>query len=182
MPGLNRRAGRRRKRPKRPNHQPAPMRITDHQISQNVWFIFSIRLGIAELISLLMFPPPSFIRFHRARYDGVEFSNRCRRFMTVAACFPKPAYTDSSSSRGDRACSSGCPISTKRPTSRSWRRCRRKFGGLSELRFESIGPNRRQRAAQERRLVADAVLLGICSYIAFAFRKVSQAGASWKYA
>ncbi len=56
-----------------------------------------------------------------------------------------------------------------------------KFGGLKELRFEAVGPSVGNELRKNALWSLSLVLLGICSYIAFAFRKVSKPVASWKY-
>jgi len=57
----------------------------------------------------------------------------------------------------------------------------RGFGKVEELRFESIGPAIGKELRDKAFLAFFAVLFGISSYVAFAFRKVSYPVNSWKY-
>jgi len=56
-----------------------------------------------------------------------------------------------------------------------------KFGSLTELRFESIGPAIGREIRTKAVWSFVLVLIGISLYIAFAFRKVSYPVQSWKY-
>lgn len=55
------------------------------------------------------------------------------------------------------------------------------FGNIEELRFESIGPAIGKELRDKAIVAFLAVLFGISSYVAFAFRKVSFPVNSWKY-
>ncbi len=55
------------------------------------------------------------------------------------------------------------------------------FGGVEELRFESIGPTIGAELRRNAIWAFVLVLFGISLYIAFAFRKVSYPVSSWKY-
>lgn len=55
------------------------------------------------------------------------------------------------------------------------------FGDIEELRFESIGPAIGKELRDKALIAFLAVLFGISSYVAFAFRKVSFPVNSWKY-
>ncbi len=57
----------------------------------------------------------------------------------------------------------------------------REKGELVEKRFDSIGPTIGQELLRRSVLAIAIVILLIVSYIAFAFRKVSEPVASWKY-
>lgn len=52
---------------------------------------------------------------------------------------------------------------------------------VTELRFESVGPAVGAEMAQKAWIAIVVAVLAIVAYIAFAFRKVSQPVASWKY-
>lgn len=54
-------------------------------------------------------------------------------------------------------------------------------GGVVEEQFESIGPTIGQELKRKSLYAIAAVLIAIILYIAYAFRKVSQPVASWKY-
>jgi preprotein translocase subunit SecF len=56
-----------------------------------------------------------------------------------------------------------------------------KFGELEENRFESIGPTIGQELRRKATYTIIIVLICIILYIAWAFRKVSEPVASWKY-
>ncbi len=56
-----------------------------------------------------------------------------------------------------------------------------KFGDVKELSFQSVGPSVGNELRKNAMWSLALVLIGICSYIAFAFRKVSKPVASWKY-
>jgi len=58
---------------------------------------------------------------------------------------------------------------------------KKKFTGLEELGFQSIGPSIGRELRDRAYLAIAFVLLGISLYIAFAFRKVSRPVSSWKY-
>lgn len=58
---------------------------------------------------------------------------------------------------------------------------RQKYEGLSETRFESIGPSVGDDLRRSALWSVTLVLLGIASYVAYAFRKVSHPVESWKY-
>ncbi|MEK7568337.1 MAG: protein translocase subunit SecF [Patescibacteria group bacterium] len=56
-----------------------------------------------------------------------------------------------------------------------------RFGGIEELRYETIGPTIGQELRRKAVFAVIMVLLGISLYVAFAFRKVSYPIKSWKY-
>ena len=56
-----------------------------------------------------------------------------------------------------------------------------RFGGIEELRYETIGPTIGQELRRKAVFAVILVLLGISLYVAFAFRKVSYPIKSWKY-
>lgn len=56
-----------------------------------------------------------------------------------------------------------------------------KFGGIEELRYETIGPAIGEELKKKAVFAVIFVLLGISLYVAFAFRKVSYPIKSWKY-
>lgn len=56
-----------------------------------------------------------------------------------------------------------------------------KFPGFEEQRFEAVGPAIGNDLRKNAVWSVFLVLIGICAYIAFAFRKVSKPVASWKY-
>lgn len=56
-----------------------------------------------------------------------------------------------------------------------------KFGGVTELRFESVGPTVGDELRKKALWSISLVLLGIALFVAYAFRKVSRPVASWKY-
>ncbi len=56
-----------------------------------------------------------------------------------------------------------------------------KFSGAVEHRFESVGPTVGDELRKKAFWSITLVLVGIASYIAYAFRKVSRPVASWKY-
>jgi preprotein translocase subunit SecF len=55
------------------------------------------------------------------------------------------------------------------------------YGGLVELRYESVGPTIGNELKQKSVAAMFVVLLAIVAYISWAFRKVSKPVASWKY-
>lgn len=55
------------------------------------------------------------------------------------------------------------------------------IGGPEEKRFDTIGPTIGRELARKSLLAIGLAILAIVSYIAWAFRKVSQPVASWKY-
>lgn len=57
----------------------------------------------------------------------------------------------------------------------------KKFEEIEEKRFELIGPAVGQELKQKTKTAIILALLAIASYIAFAFRRVSQPVASWQY-
>jgi len=57
-----------------------------------------------------------------------------------------------------------------------------KFGGVSERRFESVGPTVGDELRKKALWSISLVLVGIALYVAYAFRKVSRPVSSWKYA
>ncbi|MEK7143745.1 MAG: protein translocase subunit SecF [Patescibacteria group bacterium] len=56
-----------------------------------------------------------------------------------------------------------------------------RFGGIEELRYETIGPTIGQELRRKAVFAVILVFLGISLYVAFAFRKVSYPIKSWKY-
>lgn len=57
----------------------------------------------------------------------------------------------------------------------------KKYPGLEELSFQSIGPSVGAELRQNSLIALVLVLIGISLYIAFAFRKVFKPVSSWKY-
>ncbi len=60
-------------------------------------------------------------------------------------------------------------------------RLKEKFGAVSEIRFESIGPTLGRELANKTIFAIILACLAIIAYIAFTFRQLSRPAPSWKY-
>jgi len=155
------------------------LRIIKHR---NIWFGISSLLVVLGVSALLMFPLRLGIDFTGGSFMELSFSEQTPPVQEARAVLEQEGITDLVvQPAGESGMFIRLPHMDESRHQEILGKLRENFGEVKEQRFESIGPSVGDDLRQSAVLSLILVLLGICSYIAFAFRKVSKPVASWKY-
>ncbi len=149
---------------------------------RNVWFIFSSILVVLGVAALLMYPLRFGIDFTGGSLMELGFAAQAPQAQEVRAVLEADGINDFVvQPAGDKGMFLRLPHMDESKHQEILGKLREKFGEVKEQRFESIGPSVGDELRKSAVWSLALVLLGICGYIAFAFRKVSKPVASWKY-
>jgi preprotein translocase subunit SecF len=149
---------------------------------RNVWFALSIILVICSVASLALFKLRFGIDFTGGSLMELQFGGQAPPAQEARQLLEQDGLNDFVVQPvGDDGLLIRLPHMDETGHQKILSACKEKFGDVKELRFESIGPSVGDDLRKSALLSLTLVLLGICSYIAFAFRKVSKPVASWKY-
>jgi len=149
---------------------------------RKVWFILSIILVICSVASLALFKLRFGIDFTGGSLMELQFAGQAPPAQEARQVLEKDGLTDFVVQPvGDDGLLMRLPHMDETGHQKILSAYKEKFGDAKELRFESIGPSVGDDLRKNALWSLTLVLLGICSYIAFAFRKVSKPVASWKY-
>jgi preprotein translocase subunit SecF len=149
---------------------------------RNVWFAVSTLL-VAACVVILMTNPLKF---------GIDFTGGSLMELEFKGERPTPVQVSEEIAALDLGESVAQTVGEKEmllrlktldePTHQKVRdTLDEKFGGVTELRFESVGPTVGDELRKKALWSVSLVLLGIALFVAYAFRKVSRPVASWKY-
>lgn len=149
---------------------------------RNVWFVVSTLL-VAACVTVLLTNPLKF---------GIDFTGGSLMELEFKGERPTPVEVSEEIAALDLGESVAQTVGEKEmllklrtldePTHQKVRETLdQKFGGVTELRFESVGPTVGNELRKKAFWSITLVLLGIALYVAYAFRKVSRPVASWKY-
>lgn len=150
--------------------------------NRNVWFLFSGTLIAASFAVLIMFPLKFGIDFTGGSLMEIEFSHDRPVSSEMSAELAKLGVNESvAQTFGDKGMIVRMQTldETKHQSVREG--LAKKFGGVTEHRFESVGPTVGAELRKNALTSITLVLLAIALYVAYAFRKVSRPVASWKY-
>ncbi|MFA6603485.1 MAG: protein translocase subunit SecF [Patescibacteria group bacterium] len=149
---------------------------------RNVWFTISVLLVIGSIAALLLFPLRYGIDFTGGSMMEVEFTAQIPQVSAISGLLNEAGYKDIViQPLGEKGMIIRLPGVDEPTHQQILVAMKEKLGGLVEHRFESVGPTVGNELRKNAVWSLTLVLLGICSYIAFAFRKVSKPVASWKY-
>lgn len=150
--------------------------------NRNIWFVLSGLLVVASLSALLMYPLRLGIDFTGGSLMEVTFEERpVTQTMRdgLADIGFSEAVVQTTGENGMLIRMAELDEETHQFIFAS---LQEKYGEVSELRFESIGPSIGAELRQNAIWSLVMVLIGIALYVAYAFRKVSRPVSSWKYA
>jgi len=149
---------------------------------RNAWFTLSLLLVIGSVLALIVFPLRYGIDFTGGSLMEVEFTAQAPQLAAVGSLLNEAGYKDVVvQPLGEKGMIIRLPGIDEPTHQKILASMKEKLGGLEERRFESVGPTVGNELRKNAMWSLSLVLLGICSYIAFAFRKVSKPVASWKY-
>jgi preprotein translocase subunit SecF len=149
---------------------------------RNLWFMISGALVVASVVALIVFPPKL----------GIDFTGGSLLEVGFAGERPEPQVVSDVVSEMDlgeavaqTAGDTGMIVRMREIDEATHQELvvelDEQFGGVTERRFENIGPSVGGELKSKAVWSISLVLLAIALYIAYAFRKVSRPVASWKY-
>ncbi len=149
---------------------------------RNLWFTLSALLVAGRFVVLIAFP----LKF------GIDFTGGSLMEVEFTGARPAPsAVSDEISSLGlgesvaqtvgEKEMLIRLKTLDEATHQKVLKELDGKFSGAVEHRFESVGPTVGDELRKKAFWSITLVLVGIASYIAYAFRKVSRPVASWKY-
>jgi len=149
---------------------------------RNVWFALSGLLVVASISALVMFPLRLGIDFTGGALMELKFGGERPIVQDMNAQLGEQGYSDISvQPLGEDGMLIRLPGMDEEAHQALLSSIREKYDGTEELRFESIGPSIGSEMSRKAVWSLSLVLLGIASYVAYAFRRVSRPVASWKY-
>ncbi|MEK9152294.1 MAG: protein translocase subunit SecF [Patescibacteria group bacterium] len=149
---------------------------------RNAWFLFSGLLVAASIIALIVFPLKLGIDFTGGSLMEVSFAGARPEPDAVAAVFTDQGLGETVAQTVDQKSMLVRTKGIDEPTHQKvLAELKKKFGGATEKRFESIGPSVGAELSQNAVKSLSLVLVAIAAYVAYVFRKVSRPVASWKY-
>jgi preprotein translocase subunit SecF len=149
---------------------------------RNVWFTVSGAIIIASIAVLFVFP----LKF------GIDFNGGSLMDLTFGGARPSPAALTAELATLGHHDTVTQTIGTnevlirlekldEQPHQDLLAALKKQYGDITEVSFESVGPTVGAELRQQAVWSILLVLIGIASYVAYAFRKVSRPVASWKY-
>ncbi|MDD5251871.1 MAG: protein translocase subunit SecF [Patescibacteria group bacterium] len=148
---------------------------------RNAWFAFSSLLVVLSVVALWVYPLRFGIDFTGGSSMELAFSNR-PAVTEIQSLLAEKNYQDNIVQPvGDN----GLILRLKHMDEPAHQALltdiKAKWTDAQEMQFQTVGPTVGDELRKKAIWSLTLVLLGICSYIAFAFRKVSKPVASWKY-
>jgi preprotein translocase subunit SecF len=149
---------------------------------RNIWFALSIVLVVLSVISLSLYRLRFGIDFTGGSLMELQFTGQAPETQAARSVLEADGLTDFVVQlAGNGTMLVRLPHMDETKHQKILSDYRDKFGDVKEVRYESVGPSVGDDLRKSAFWSLALVLIGICSYIAFAFRKVSQPVASWKY-
>ena len=150
---------------------------------RHIWFLLSGILVLASVVSLAMFELKQGIDFTGGSLLEVQFTDgKAPSVGAATAVISTAGYNDAViQGVGTNGLIVRLPTIDEAKHQTLLKTMRDKLGALDELRFDSIGPTIGAELRSKAVMSLIFVLVGIATYVAFAFRKVSYPVASWKY-
>ncbi len=150
--------------------------------NRNLWFSVSGVLVAAAIVVLFTCPLKFGIDFTGGSLSEIEFAGTRPAPSEVSAELAAHGVNESvAQTIGDKE----MIVRTKTLDETKHQEVRqaldKKFGGVTEHRFESVGPTVGDELRKKAVWSISLVLIAIALYVAYAFRKVSRPVASWKY-
>jgi len=157
--------------------------MTLHIVShRKIWYSFSAALVAACVAALILFPLRFGIDFTGGSLIELEFAGDRPATAEIAVELAALGQRESAAQTvGDKGVLVRMESLDEAGHKALLEGLNKKFGGVSEKRFETIGPTVGRELRSKALWSLALVLLGIAAYVAFAFRKVSHPVSSWTY-
>lgn len=149
---------------------------------RKIWFTFSALLVVASVAALLMYPLRMGIDFMGGSLMELKFSGERPAAADMSAAMSGFGYGETTAQPlGDDGMLIRLKGLDEDEHQAALASLREKYGDAEEMRFETVGPTVGAEMRSKAVWSLALVLIGIAVYVAYAFRKVSQPVASWKY-
>ncbi len=149
--------------------------------NRNIWFTFSGALIIASFAVLYFIPLKFGIDFTGGSLMELEFKTRPTPVQVSDVIQSMSLGNSVAQTEGDTQMLVRLETLDETAHQKVLTAFKEKFGDVTEHSFQSVGPTVGGELRQNAIWSILLVLLGIASYVAYAFRKVSRPVASWKY-
>jgi preprotein translocase subunit SecF len=148
---------------------------------RKVWYVFSSVLVVASIVLVAVFGIPLGIDFTGGSLMEIRFEST-PAVSDVRSALSDIGYPNATVQATDaQDVLMRLPNITEGDHQRVLDTLGEKFGTVDELRFDSIGPTIGKELKRNSVIVLASALALIVVYVAWAFRKVSEPIASWKY-
>lgn len=148
---------------------------------RKVWYSISATLVITSLVLVATLGIPFGIDFTGGSLLEARFEN-APEVTLIRESLESIGYGDATvQETGDSDMLIRLPNLTEEEHQQVLGSLQENFGTLDELRFDSIGPTIGEELKRNALVALTAALVIIVFYVAWAFRKVSEPVASWKY-
>ncbi len=149
---------------------------------RNVWFLFSSALSVASIVILFTFPLKFGIDFTGGSLMEIEFAGERPAPAAISTELVAHGVNESvAQTFGDKEMIVRMRTLDEQKHQEVRDALDKKFDGVTEHRFESVGPTVGDELRKKAVWSIALVLLAIALYVSYAFRKVSRPVASWKY-
>ena len=149
---------------------------------RNLWFAFSAVLVAAAAAGLLMYGLKFGIDFTGGSLLEVKFAGSVPQISDINAKFEEFGVKDAViQTVGDNGAIARMSDLNEQAHTELLGRLEQAYPGLTEQRFETVGPTVGDELRRSAMWSLALVLMAIALYIAYAFRKVNRPVASWKY-
>ncbi|MEA3249103.1 MAG: protein translocase subunit SecF [Patescibacteria group bacterium] len=149
---------------------------------RKIWFALSGVLVAASVTALVMYPLRLGIDFTGGSLMELKFSGERPAAAEMRDAMDGQGYSEALvQPLGDDGMLVRLQTLGEEEHQASLIALRDRFGGVEEMRFESIGPTVGAEMRSKALWSLSLVLIAIAAYVAYAFRKVSRPVASWKY-
>src|SRR4030042_4383598 len=144
---------------------------------RKAYYLFSGILILGSIIALALFGLKPGIDFTGGSILEIEFQNNRPPSQEVQEKLADLNLTVIPEPTGEK----GLILRMKDIDEETHQEIVKRFGEVKELRFESIGPVIGKELKEKTKVFTILALLGIVSYVALAFRKISWPLPSWQY-
>lgn len=148
---------------------------------RNYWFLFSALLIAASIAALLIFGLKFGVDFTGGSLMELEFSEGAPSTQEVKDALSPLESLSVQSADENRKLIIRSEVQDEASHQQTLASLTERFGAFTELRFDSIGPTVGNELRRSALIGVGLTLVLIGLYISWAFRKVSEPIASWKY-
>src|SRR3989338_5766650 len=149
---------------------------------RKIWFSFSATLVAVALFGIVSYGLRFGIDFTGGSLVEVQFAETVPASSEVSAVMAEWGYKDTIvQTVGEKGMIVRLTGIDEEAHAKLTADLQQKYPGLAEQRFETVGPTVGDELRRKAIWSLVLVLAAICSYIAFAFRRISRPVESWKY-
>jgi preprotein translocase subunit SecF len=145
------------------------------------WFALSLVLIVASIVALLVYGLQFSVDFTGGSLMELEFPNGAPATQDVTDALTSVESVSVQSADGNAKLVIRSGVQDEAEHQATLTTLAERFGAFTELRFDSIGPTVGNELRRSSLIGVAVTLLLIGLYISWAFRKVSDPIASWKY-